>query len=114
MAGRAMEMKVYVYEEYNEILPYGEEIIEVYKDRDMARKRLSERVTKHFNKTWTELNEDLGLDEIMEPDYVQIYEDNNLSYWCILEKNVLANVEGLTNDQKRSRDVSPTNVCKAK
>lgn len=67
---------MYVYKEFSDDKPYGEEIEELYKDRKDARARLRQRVESHFGVPWDMVCEAgyFTKDDNLTPDYVAFYD----------------------------------------
>ena len=91
--------KVYVYKEYCDDDAYGEEIIEVYADKEKARSQLLERMAGAFyydgplskaNLSQFLASEGiLGEDDDFTSDYASISCGKGVCYWVIEEKEVL-------------------------
>ena len=74
-----MMIKVYVYKEFNDSDAYGEEIIEVYRDRNKAISHLNERAKRALGyspeTSWNQIIHELELDaeeDTFNEEYVSI------------------------------------------
>ena len=91
--------KVYVYKEYCDGYAYGEEVVEVYADREKARSQLLERVAGAFcyDGPLSEADlsqflageEFLGEDDSFTSDYVSISCGKGVCYWIVEEKDLI-------------------------
>ncbi|AOZ97898.1 hypothetical protein [Butyrivibrio hungatei] len=84
-------MKVYIYKQFCDGNAYGEEIIDVYANKDDAMKALKEDVESNYDAKWEDIPEkvELGEDDTFEKDYVSISNGDNTSFWFIEEKEII-------------------------
>ena len=87
---------MFVYKEYKDDQPYGEEIEELYKNRKDARTRLRQRVENHFGVPWDMVRESVGFtkDDIFTADYVTCYDEGRKSTLHWLIKNIAVHKTG--------------------
>ena len=83
-------MNVYVYKEFCDGDAYGEEIIEVYENKEDALKRLREQVEKYCDCSFEDIPTkfDLGDEDTVKEDYVSMYVGKGVMFWAVEEKTV--------------------------
>ena len=91
--GAHIETTVYVYKEFCDENAYGEEVIEIYRNKEAAVKRLRERVANAYgNIPFDDIPDAIGLDEgdTFTDEYVSIDNgDGAVSFWVIEQKQVI-------------------------
>lgn len=85
-----MNAKVYVYKEYSEEYPYGEEIVEVYFSKEKAEEKLKARVETVFGCAWNDIPSHIDLqdDDTFERDYVSVRVRDYPMYFVVEEHEV--------------------------
>lgn len=86
--------KYYLYKEHCDKNAYGEEITELFADKEDAKSFLKERIEEAYDVSWDEIPDELGLeeDDTFTPEYVSINNgDGTVSYWVIEEKELRRN-----------------------
>lgn len=91
--GAHIETNVYVYKEFCDENPYGEEVIEIHRSKEAAVKRLRERVSNAYgNIPFDDIPNAIGLDEndTFTDEYVAIDNgDGAVSFWVIEQKQIM-------------------------
>ena len=85
-----MAMNVYVYKEFCDGDTYGEEIIEVYENKEDALTRLRKQVEKYCDCSFEDIPTKLDLDDedTVKEDYVSMYVGKGIMFWVVEEKTV--------------------------
>ena len=84
--------KVFVYKVYCDEYAYGEEQIEVYRNREDAIAKLKSDVEKEYGMKFEEIPSSIGLseDDTFEEDYVSIQNGDGGAFFWIVEETALS------------------------
>ena len=94
-AGKTQPAPIYVYEEYDDADPYGDRIVELYADKDIALARLKKSVEAKFAMPFDEVPGSVKFDEqdTFQEDYVSYYNGNSVCYWSVTEQPILSQLQ---------------------
>lgn len=86
---------VCVYQEYNDALPFGEQVLEHYANREIAIKKLKQSVEKKFGVPFDEVPGSAEFDEqdTFKEDYVSYYDGSTTWFWSVVELPLLSQIQ---------------------
>lgn len=80
---------VYVYHEYTDDQAYGEQFIQVFRDRLAGQAYLKRRVEEVRESAWEAVAANAGPEDTVEPDYVSIKSGDANQFFVLEEQPVV-------------------------